>query len=740
MEIKSDSILYQRIETAIRNNFENSSDSLEQTLQTFSNDCQNFAGNPLHVQRLLDFMQTDNVYEAVNNLHLRNIQIRLKDQAEVIVSKSGHKMTQQAYQFINRKDPSGQTYDCGIELAVSLFQTFGNGEQKGIYVDQKLKKEIKKRNKKTQPQSLEDVISNLEELEDNPNLINQVTNPNVRRQLKDYLRLNSELKKLILAIDELSYGNTATLEPRRAHFSLSADYGGAVMKWLKRKISDDPNSVPEEITEAYTNLNSEYLDLSTVERRLLFSALCKYEATERTVNAKVALGNYIDDLEYLLDLSAEDSFIKKYGKPDLSRVRSVLEESGEIRKIDLPQIFNIPQVARIRESANSDYENMFGDDLEVAKETFRSLFMDGDYWKDDSKKSSVPMGRLKKSTFFATLMQKDFDVVKNYLLMDTLTPDKKRRYKSHSIKQFKGVVEGTVKAVRKVMHLEAVLEGFGVNVNDHAQGYATVNCFQNQMLRGQNYELVEHFEDEQEISLAEVIIRADISKRDFKQWKNGSLKLKELEQLGLYDSKTIAEVQPIIDEMKTLIPYTDDLKEAFKELIDYFSNHDDVVELNNLRLPVDTQPYLHPTGINDLAGLVEAKEELEKRAEESPEIIVQRNELSQATFYSGAIRAGRIMVDVNKNIIPQKDYGAIILVDNEKVEEHLNTIAADYVRVSDLPQGWLTKAQHLTSFKAAEELNKAGLETSYAGTWKIMQNVSNRDYLHKDLIEMVEKL
>jgi len=192
--------------------------------------------------------------------------------------------------------------------------------------------------------------------------------------------------------------------------------------------------------------------------------------------------------------------------------------------------------------------------------------------------------------------------------------------------------------------------------------------------------------------------------------------------------------------MKTLIPYTDDLKEAFKELIDYFSNHDDVVELNNLRLPVDTQPYLHPTGINDLAGLVEAKEELEKRAEESPEIIVQRNELSQATFYSGAIRAGRIMVDVNKNIIPQKDYGAIILVDNEKVEEHLNTIAADYVRVSDLPQGWLTKAQHLTSFKAAEELNKAGLETSYAGTWKIMQNVSNRDYLHKDLIEMVEKL
>jgi len=81
----------------------------------------------------------------------------------------------------------------------------------------------------------------------------QVTNPNVRRQLKDYLKLNSELKKLILAIDELSYGNTATLEPRRAHFSLSADYGGAVMKWLKRKISDDPNSVPEEITEAYTN-------------------------------------------------------------------------------------------------------------------------------------------------------------------------------------------------------------------------------------------------------------------------------------------------------------------------------------------------------------------------------------------------------------------------------------------------------------------------------------------------------
>ena len=142
---------------------------------------------------------------AVNNLHLRNIQIRLKDQAEVIVSKSGHKMTQQAYQFINRKDPSGQTYDCGIELAVSLFQTFGNGEQKGIYVDQKLKKEIKKRNKKTQPQSLEDVISNLEELEDNPNLINQVTNPNVRRQLKDYLRLNSEFKKLILAIDQLSY-------------------------------------------------------------------------------------------------------------------------------------------------------------------------------------------------------------------------------------------------------------------------------------------------------------------------------------------------------------------------------------------------------------------------------------------------------------------------------------------------------------------------------------------------------
>ena len=725
MEIKQDSALYERIEKALGD---------LTSIETFSNDAKNFTGNPFHVQSLLDFMKTDNVYEAVNNLHLRNIQVGLKDKTEVIVSRSGHKMTQQAYQFINRKDPSGQTYDCGIELAISLFQTFGNAEQKGIYVDKKLSDKVKRENKETQPQTLEDVIGNLEDLEENPGLIDQVSNPNLRRKLNSYLQLNSELKQLLLSIDELSYGNTATLHSKKAHFSLAADYGGAVMGWLGRKIKDDFNSVPEEIVEAYTNLKSDFLELGTNERKLLFSALCQYEATERTVNAKVALGNYLDDLEYLLDLSAEDSFVSKYGKPDLSKVRGILEEGGEIKKIDVPQIFNIPQVARIRESVNSSCEMKYEEDLKIGKHTLKSLFMDGDYWKDDSKKSSVPMGRLKKHTLFATLMQKDFDFVKNYLLMDTLTPDPKRRYKSHSIKQFQDVVEGTVKAVRKVMYLENFLEERSLKVADSDNGFAIVNRFKHQMLRGQNYELVENFEEEQRISLAEVIKRADIYKKDYSAWKNHSRKLKKLEQFGLYNPEDISEVQPIINEMKTLTPYSPELKSEFKKLIDYFSGHSEVVELKTLRLPIDTQPYLFESQAEGLLKMIEAREVLESKEEQSPEIV---QELFQAKLYSGNVKAGRIMVSKIKNALPQKNYGPVVLIDTDKVKDCLSSIKEYYVKVSE---DWIEKARYLTSFKAEDDLKEKGLEPSFKCTWRIMRNVSEGDYFHKDLVELIDRL
>jgi len=318
--------------------------------------------------------------------------------------------------------------------------------------------------------------------------------------------------------------------------------------------------------------------------------------------------------------------------------------------------------------------------------------------------------------------------------MDTLTPDPKRRYKSHSIKQFQDVVEGTVKAVRKVMYLENFLEERSLKVADSDNGFAIVNRFQNQMLRGQNYELVENFEEEQRISLAEVIKRADIYKKDYSAWKNHSRKLKKLEQFGLYNPEDISEVQPIINEMKTLTPYSPELKSEFKKLIDYFSGHSEVVELKTLRLPIDTQPYLFESQAEGLLKMIEAREVLESKEEQSPEIV---QELFQAKLYSGNVKAGRIMVSKIKNALPQKNYGPVVLIDTDKVKDCLSSIKEYYVKVSE---DWIEKARYLTSFKAEDDLKEKGLEPSFKCTWRIMRNVSEGDYFHKDLVELIDRL
>jgi len=231
-----------------------------------------------------------------------------------------------------------------------------------------------------------------------------------------------------------------------------------------------------------------------------------------------------------------------------------------------------------------------------------------------------------------------------------------------------------------------------------------------------------------------VIKRTEIYRKNHPAWKSNSRKLIKLEQFGLYEPKSIAEVQPIIDEMKTLTPYTDELKDEFKKLVDYFSDHSEVVELNTLRLPIDTQPYIFENKTDDLLKMIEAREVLESRKKEVPELV---HELSQAKLYCGNVKARRIMVSKINNSLPQKSYGPVVLIDTNKVKDCLSSIEEYYVKVDE---DWIQKARYLTSFKAEDDLKEKGLEPSYVETWRMMQNVSPGDYFHKDLVKLIDRL
>lgn len=390
-----------------------------------------------------------------------------------------------------------------------------------------------------------------------------------------YGRLGSLLKDLQSAIDS-AQGELAYLTEGEALISLSLDKprirgegGGQLIGWFERFSGNLPKIIENDLE----NLKSKFSTESSEERRDRVLRLVAFRALHTYIDTETAVSGIIEDL-IDFDVLKPDKALEFRGKHH----PSLHSKSGELSVSEANQILlDAEPIREFRKAKNQEVLKEFKDEFLEALQYFKPLFLQTDGgWKEDSQGSSIPKQRLRKSIFGAdtltsnkpVLKYEDWKLIMKGIELEMAYPDE-RLPEGMSIKDFRTVVEGTVRSYRKVKIFRELLNKSGRDLElfcGNSPGDAPIeglplvgidNPPSDLRIEGypKNLKLIESLP----FSVEEIILRVDdLAKRRWgdkleqKEVENFKAELQKYAKFGLYVETP--QVISILEQIKGLTP------------------------------------------------------------------------------------------------------------------------------------------------------------------------------------------
>jgi hypothetical protein len=731
----SQEALYRRMKTAVAQDEPGKVGELDKILSTYTGDYR-------ILKQFLELFSSHNPWKASSQAVLKQAVFRtpteMRTEGEIYgVSVSGHKLTDQIFVLTHTYDPT-RVWRSGSRAITKILEAFGTEEQKEPFTS-KGKERIEHRKKAQAEICLKEVVQTLEDVLKNPDLIDNVQSRNDRLKVHHILELDEELKRRLLQLDKVVYGNTALMDTDTSTHLLALDKGGMLMGWFERQ----KETLPKAIRDIYTTIVNPMISIPEEERKFMFGSLIAYAAGHMYVKKEAIVGNYIQDLDFIMkELPEEHPIVKQYGKPDLTAIRHLLPKN-EITLLEATTIFDIYPVDEVRRGINQHYFYKFQKEIEPLIEKLTPLFIRGGKWREDCYEDSVPLGRLKSSVYAAALCGEDFHAVRDWLRLKTLTQNHETRfYQAQSLKEFIQHVDSLIIASRKLVSLEQTLRDNKIEIED-PENIEEIKL-PKILLHGKDYSTAERFASGEGITLTEFVKRCDYGEKYSKEWKKLRGKVAEAQRAGLYSEKVIKDLRPLLDRVKQYIPYKQ--KQVEVETATNF------VEANESRgrallhhigmwgLPKLTQPYLTPEECERVNKIISAKAELEQLEQTVPnlvELLERRKELRGTLVYHLDKSTG----EINSRFYDTREEPRIKLQEIEftnplDLEQHLNAFTANAVLLASLSQKWWSKFDYLISRDFYGNFSHGGTvlqkEANHCrGSWPT--------YLHSELVQEVEK-
>ncbi|MEK6845234.1 MAG: hypothetical protein AABY26_00630, partial [Nanoarchaeota archaeon] len=387
--------LYRKIKVVVAQDAPEKVGELDKILTTYNGDYR-------ILKQFLELFGSNNPWKAASQSVLKQAVFRtpteMRQEGEIYgLSVSGHKLTDQIFVLTHTYDPT-RVWRSGSRAITKILEAFGSEEQKELFTSEG--KEHLHHHKKNQARkSLDEIVQVLEDVLQDPDRITDVQSRNDRLKVHHILELDDELKRRLLQLDKVVYGNTNLMATDTSSHLLALDKGGMLMGWFERQ----KDTLPKEIRDIYTTVANPMIPVPEEERRFMFGSLVAYAAGHMYVKKEAIVGNYLQDLDFIMkELPEDHPVVEQYGKPDLTAVRHILPRS-EITLLEATTIFDVYPVHEVRRGINQHYYQKFKSEIEPLIEKLTPLFMRDRKWREDCYEASVPLTRLKKSVYAAAL-------------------------------------------------------------------------------------------------------------------------------------------------------------------------------------------------------------------------------------------------------------------------------------------------------------------------------------------------
>ena len=743
MDINKHLRLYQKMKTAI-------AETMPERIGEFDKEIQNYSGSPRVLEDVMNHFGNDNPYLAMDNAVLKQAIFRTtKELKEEMsegkkpvhgISASGHELTNQMFVVAHKYDPT-VVMNFGSQAITKVMETFGTEEQTKAFTTEG-RERIKKERKEEKQNYMDDFAPNLEDLLQNPEKIKDVNSRQARIKLHSILNLDEEVKKRLLMIDKLKYGETAFVDSQDNAYMLASEKPGTFFGWFKR----NQEKLPKIIRDMYTTLENSLVELTKEERKEILGSLIAYFATKIPINRESAIGGYQKDLDFIMQLEDDNSIIEQYGKPDLTRIRDVLSKP-EITLIEATKVFNEYPIDEVRLEVNKAHSKQFKKETEKIVSDLEILFIENKKWLEDSYGISVPMGRLKETMQGIGLNRDDFAAVRDLLRIKTISVDEERSYKSLTLQNFKSLTDNIVVSKRKTDYMDNFFDEKGINPNDNLE---EARKFKDNMLREKHYNIVENFELANDITIDELIKRA---KSEFKfgeeygQWSKVEEEMDSLVNVKLYSEKAVSEITDLIEETKQMVPYEQVEKEV--ETAKEIHKHKLLNKNWGINLPFGNKDYVRKVEMENVNNLLKAGKKIDELVESYAgnvdELIEKREKIKKGNFYSGNLKDSiRINEDsysyLKEPMIDIDEKRKLRVIDINTLEEHLSDFSNQYMHFSELTDKWIEKANYIVSWDAVNAVAKQGLVSADRATYGKINHLDENSYVHKDLVKTMNEV
>jgi len=701
-----------------------------------------YTGEPELLGHFLNKFGSDNPWEANNNAVLKRAVIRKKDELadeqEILgVSVSGHKLTKQMYVLAHKFDPtrgwiSGSQAITKIKELVGDYAFTPEGQE-----------EIRQKKKKQAQQTVKEVGTCLEDFLTNPDMITDVSGRIAKQKLHDILQLDDELRARLQKLDEVVYGKNAIVDEGCKTYLLSADPGGQFLGWFKRQ----KDRLPQSIRDIYTTITNPHIEVPDNERGFMMTALIAYSAANMPIRREAVIGSWQKDLTLIMGLSDAHPIIAKYGKPDLSPIRHILQQN-EITLVDATRVYDVYPVNEVRKEINGEYSSRFSNEIDSIKEILEPLFKKDGKMRDDSYGSSVPLERLKRSVYFSTLTRNDFASVMEIIRLETIANSTEETYAAVDIDKFKELTDSIVCSARKVAYMNKKLEEGEVVVENIEEAEELADDLRDNMFRGSKYDIVENFGEKNGIELDEVIRRCSAVHKNNGAWFTvEGYEIKEAAETGLYNSKS--------DSLTTLTKLAENITPVsevgeLKTELDTVLAHPLITNMWGYKS--DTE-YLSKAGLASWQKLAEKGKALVERldqeiaevngddSEKVTKLLEKRKALSDAKVYSYSEFSNSFSMKESRFSISATSTDGINHIDIKNLEGKVE----GYTKASELDDEWVQRAKFVARGEANPILNTLGYKTPSNATlstifkWRDQEEFGENAYVSDKFVEIVNK-
>ncbi|MFT4303401.1 MAG: hypothetical protein ACMXYG_02465 [Candidatus Woesearchaeota archaeon] len=716
MNIAKNPALYNRIVQAIPIELKG---ELDKTLE-------NYNGDPALLGLFLDRFGSDNPWEATQNAHLKQAIFRYKGEEEQLaVSESGHKLKRQLFVMCHNYDPT-RTWTSGGQAITKIMETFGDEKQRKIFTSEG-QEEIRNKKSKQTKKTIEELPKSLEDLLQDPSKIKDLSSIKARQDIHALLGINEEIKARLMQLDQLVYGNTAFIDIKYRQYLLAADMGGQFWTRFER----EKEKLPKGIRDIYTTITNPFIEIDEKERPFMMAALFAYSAMNHYVERNAIIGTWQKDLTLIMNLPNDHEIINKFGMPDVSSIRTILE-SSEINLMDAMKVFNIYPVNLVRKEINGQYYAQFQEQISSLIKKVEPLFKDdnGKYYQD-CYSESVPLQRIKKSIYFSALNRDNFEIILHHI--KSLTNAKNNIdevLESTSIEDFKQIIDSLTISARKVRYMESSISKDEIqNIYD----CETISKdLKKEMLRGNKYDLIENFEQIHGISVQETIKRYQAIFPHDSKFLNGKNKVKKAAEYGLYEKEGLLD--SIVKVAKKIIP----IEKEKKDKITKFKENPLVIRAGTF---YEDKDYLREHEIKNLDQIIKSIDTILEEIENNPDNInriEKMGEISKRRILTGSLTHA---IDFNTTVYmkPSKELNGIMYVDVKRLDQDID----EYICGEDISDELIQQITFLISRDAEIYLPKLNIRRSTRNSWSLVQQLQRNKKqfaITKSLKEKVEKL